>query len=126
MQIKNILEKCAEHGHPMTRMGIYVAGKKYGFINKKEGSFYYDFDKDKFIEWLSAADKIIPEHYLKVKELSEKYKIDVGKVYRLIYKFKIKTQNYGIGKGHIYVNEIEFENAIKEYKSEHTIDWGDF
>lgn len=123
MYIKEVIKYCEDHGKPYTRMGIYTAGKKYGFINKIEGKRALDFDQDKFLEWFENACEEIPEGYITVKQISDMYNISICKAYDIAKNEEIKNRLIGAGKGVLYVDKRDVEEFIKKYKNRRTYDW---
>ena len=55
MHLKEVLEKCKESGHPISKQALYVAGIKNGFLTSLEENKRWNFDEEKFNEWLKKA-----------------------------------------------------------------------
>ena len=124
MCLVDILKKCEEEGYPIGRMGLYIAGKREGFLSKKEGQFTYDFDKEKFLKWLHKAKEKAPEGWVTVKDLCSIFNISLAQAYVLIKDEKSGAKNFGSGKGVLYVEPKRIEEIIKERKGRHKINWG--
>ena len=122
--INDVLKYCKEHGKPMTRMGIYTAGKKNGFVFKVEGKYQYVFDTDKFLEWFKSANEEVPEGYISVRELKDRYNISFNKAYQIAKSPLVNPRMIGAGKGVIYVDAGKAEELIERSRNNHTYDWG--
>lgn len=125
MHMKDVLNKCKEMGHPMTAMGIYTAGEKYGFLNKLEGKHYYDFDKGKFLEWLNNAIAEIPKGWVTLNEASKILNVSLPQMYILVKHENSGAKYFGAGKGVMYVDPKRIEEIIRERKAKHEYMWGD-
>lgn len=123
MCLVDILKKCKDEGYPIGRMGLYLAGKREGFLSKKEGQRTYDFDKEKFLLWLHKAKEQAPEGWVSVKELSEKFDISLAQAYILVKDEKSGAKSFGSGKGVIYVEPRRIEEIIKEREGRHKVNW---
>lgn len=123
MYINDVLRYCREHGKPMSRVGIYDAGKKNGFIFKVEGQYQYVFDTEKFLKWFKSSFEEIPEGYISVKELKTKYGISMNRAYTIANNPKAMMRRIGSGKGIMYVNEREAEKLIAEYRNSRSYNW---
>ena len=116
MRMKQIVKYCREHGHPITSMAIYLAGKKYGFLKKVEGQYHLEFDKEKFLEWFKGFTAEVPEGYLSVKELSEEFKMSVPQCYALARDDSVKKVRKGTGDGVLYVDKKTFGEFVTVHK----------
>ena len=117
MKMKQVLLRCQEAGHPMTAMGVYTAGEKYGFIIKQEGKRSLYFDRERFLAWLEKAKEEVPDGFITVLECAKRVNMSVGSIYLLIKDNKsIQTKNIGSGKGILYVNFNQLEKFISERK----------
>lgn len=123
--MKDVLNKCKEMGHPMTAMGIYIAGEKYGFLNKIDGKYHYDFDKDKFLEWLNNAIAEIPDGWVTLNEASKILNVSLPQMYILVKDENSGAKYFGAGKGVMYVDPTRIEAIIKERKAKHQYAWDD-
>lgn len=125
IRIVDALNKCKEENYPITRMGLYVAGQKNGFLVKHEGMRNFEFNKEKFIEWLKKAKEEIPENYISVKELSTQYEMNMNYSYNLAKELleEGKARYIGSGKGVLYVDRKAVEDAIEKRKQELVINW---
>lgn len=124
MYIEDVLEKCRERNHPMTKMGIYKAGESYGFITRKDNQHALEFDKEKFLEWLDKATEEIPSGWMTLREISEELKISISQVYRLSKNPRLELRHIGAGRGVLYVNPERFREIISENSKNHKYDWG--
>ena len=84
MFLNDVLNKCKEEGHPITRQGLYQAGKKYGFLTKVEGKKELDFDQEKFLEWLKVNTSDVPKNCYTINELVHELEISYMQLYSLI------------------------------------------
>lgn len=127
IRIVDALKKCEDEGYPITRMGLYLAGQKNGFLVKKEGMRNFEFDKCKFLEWLRKAKEEIPENYISVKQLSTEYGINMSYSYNIAKELLSKEQAryIGSGKGVLYVYRKAVEELIAQNKQKSIINWED-
>ena len=125
MHIVDVVNKCKERGYEITKMGLYKAGEKYGFISKGDNKHSLEFDKDKFLKWLDKATEEIPEGWLSVKQLSEKFGISVAQVYILIKDEDSGARAIGSGAGVLYADPKRIEAVIKKREDNHKEKWGD-
>lgn len=127
IRIIDALEKCKQEGYPITRMGLYLAGQKYGFLIKQQGLRNFEFNKEKFLEWLKKAKEEIPENYISVKQLSTQYNINMTYSYDLAKELlkQEKAKYIGSGKGILYVDRKAVEEYIETSQKQFIIDWGD-
>lgn len=123
MCLIDILNKCKEEGYPIGKMGLYIAGKREGFISKNEGEKYYNFDKEKFFKWLDKAKTKAPEGWVTVKDLCSLFNISLPQAYILVKDEKSGAKNFGSGKGVTYVEPRRIEKIIKERERRHKINW---
>jgi hypothetical protein len=125
IRIVDALKKCEDENYPITRMGLYIAGQKNGFLTKQEGMRNFEFDKDKFLEWLKKAKEQIPEDYISVKQLSTDYGINMNYSYDMAKELleKEKARYIGSGKGVLYVDRKAVEELIAENKQKSIINW---
>lgn len=106
-------------------MGLYTAGKKYGFIFKADNERSLEFDKDKFLEWLDKATEEIPAGWLSVKQIAEKFGISIAQAYLLVKDENSGARTIGSGVGVIYVDPKRIEQIIKKRQDSHKENWGD-
>lgn len=125
MYIKDVINKCKERGYEITKMGLYTAGKKYGFISKVNNERSLEFDKDKFLEWLDKATEEIPAGWLSVKQIAEKFGISIAQAYILVKDENSGARTIGSGVGVIYVDPKRIEQIIKKRQDSHKEKWGD-
>jgi len=119
----DVLKYCKSHGYSITRVGLYLAGKKYNFIFKVEGRKEYVFDKDKFLEWFEKTMEKAPEGYITVSQMRSKYNLPLNKAYAIAKNKKVDARRIGPGKGIIYVDSRKVEEVINEYKSRRVYKW---
>lgn len=127
IRIVDALEKCKQEGYSITRMGLYLAGQKYGFLTRQEGLRNFEFNKEKFIEWLKKAKEEIPENYISVKQLSTEYDINMVYAYDLAKELleQEKARYIGSGKGILYVDRKAVEEHIETSQKQSIINWED-
>lgn len=125
MYVKDVINKCKERGYEITKMGLYTAGKKYGFISKADNKRSLEFDKDKFLEWLDKATEEIPAGWLSVKQIAEKFEISIAQAYFLVKDENSGARTIGSGVGVIYVDPKRIEQIIKKRQDSHKENWGD-
>lgn len=125
MHIVDVVNKCKERGYEITKMGLYKAGEKYGFISKVDNRHSLEFDKDKFLKWLDKATEEIPEGWLSVKQLSEELKISIAQVYILIKDKDSGARAIGSGTGVLYADPKRIKAVIKKREDNHKEKWGD-
>lgn len=123
MYFKEILKKCEEENYPLTRMGLYEAGVREGFLFKVEGSRNYNFDKAKFLSWLNKVKEPIPEGWIPIKELPNKFNISLSQAYILSKDEDSGARNFGSGKGVTYVDPRRIEEIIKRREDKYKINW---
>ena len=125
MYMNDVIRYCESHGKKYSRMAIYNAGKKHGFVFKVEGKSELVFDREKFLEWFNGACEEIPEGYISIKEMREKYKLPINKSYLIAKDEKANAKYIGAGKGILYVDERNVEELIKKYSNKRTYNWED-
>ena len=125
MHIKDVINKCKERGYEITKMGLYTAGKKYGFISKADNERSLEFDKDKFLEWLEKATEKVPLGWLTVKQISEHFGVSVSQAYILIKDENSGARAIGSGAGVIYADPKRIEQVIEKRKNSHKEQWGE-
>ena len=125
MYVKDVIKKCKERGYEITKMGLYTAGKKYGFISKADNKRSLEFNKDKFLEWLDKATEEIPAGWLSVKQIAEKFGISIAQAYLLVKDENSGARTIGSGVGVIYVDPKRIEQIIKKRQDSHKENWVD-
>lgn len=125
MYMKDVVNKCKERGYEITKMGLYNAGKKYGFISKVNDKHSLEFDKDKFLEWLDKATEEIPAGWLSVKQIADKFGISIAQAYILVKDENSGARAIGSGAGVIYVDPKRIEQIIKKRENSHKEQWGE-
>lgn len=127
IRIVDALNKCKEENYPISRMGLYLAGQKYGFLTRQEGLRNFEFNKEKFIEWLKKAKEEVPEDYISVKDISTQYHINMNYSYDLANELleQGKARYIGSGKGVLYVDRKAVEEYVDKRKAESIINWED-
>ena len=125
MYMKDVLSKCKERGYEITKMGLYIAGKKHGFILKNSEKHLLEFDKDKFLEWLEKAIEKVPSGWLTVKQISERFGISLSQAYILIKDENSGARAIGSGAGVIYADPKRIEQVIENRKNSHKEQWGE-
>lgn len=125
MCINDVIRKCEEKGYHISKQGLYTAGEKYGFVKRVEGKHSLDFDKDRFLKWLDGAVEEVPEGWLTVKELAEKFEVSVSQVYILIKDKDSGARTFGSGAGVLYADPKRIEEVIQNRKNKHKVIWED-
>lgn len=121
LYINDLIEKCSKEGITITKMGLYIAGEKEGFIFKDEKG-KYDLDKDKFISWLDKHKEKAPEGWLNIIELSEMLNKPVSSCYSFIKQNEIEVKRIGI-RNVMYVERKAVEELIKNGGKKHKYRW---
>ena len=111
MKFNQVLERCKEKGINISREGLYLAGLKYGFIERDMGRINI-FHKEKFEEWCMKKLEPIPEGYYTISECSKKLNKPLNTVYFLVKAGNLKTKKMG-SKGVKYVKLEELEEYIR-------------
>lgn len=125
MHMNDVIRKCEEKGYKITKQGIYLAGKKYGFLTRPDEQHSWDFNQEKFLEWLNKAIEEIPDGWLTLNEASKVLNISLAQIYILVKDENAGVKYFGAGKGVMYVDPKRIEKIIKERKAKHEYDWGD-
>ncbi len=123
MFLKDVLNKCKEEGYPVTASGLYFSGKKYGFLIKKEGCRNFDFDKEKFFEWLRKAKEEIPENWVSLNQLHKDLNISLSQAYILSKDPESGAKSFGAGVGVVYVDPERIKQIIRKREDEHKEKW---
>ena len=118
--INDVVKRCKEKGYEITRQGIYLAGKKEGFIHK--GSNGYELDMDKFNEWLEKAIQEIPEGYFSAKQIVEKYGVSQVEAYFILNDPDCESEKIG-AHGVLYAKQERIESVIKKRGNKHKYNW---
>ena len=118
--INDILKRCEEKGHPMTRMGIYIAGKKHGFLTKADNG--YDLNKEKFESWLDKAVEEIPSDYLSAKMIMKEYKVTQSESYFILNDPDCEIKKFGSSEV-MYGKRESIEKVIAKRGCRHKYDW---
>lgn len=125
MYMNDVIRKCEEKGYKITKQGIYLAGKKYGFLTRPDEQHSWDFNQEKFLEWLDKAIEEIPDGWLTLNEASKVLNISLAQMYILVKDENSGVKYFGAGKGVMYVDPKRIEKIIEERKGKHEYDWGD-
>ena len=123
MCINDVLSKCKEKGYSISKEGLYKAGKKYGFIKKIDGKHHLEFDKEKFLSWLDKAVEEVPNGWMTVKELSEKFNVSLAQAYILIKDEESGARFFGSGAGVLYADPERIEKIIQKRENSHKVMW---
>lgn len=123
MCINDVLSKCKEKGYSISKEGLYKAGKKYGFIKKIDGKHHLEFDKEKFLSWLDKAVEEVPNGWMTVKELSEKFSVSLAQAYILIKDEESGARFFGSGTGVLYADPERIEKIIQKRENSHKVMW---
>ena len=118
--INDVLKRCEEKGHKVTRMGLYVAGKREGFIVEKNGE--KELDIDKFNKWLEKAIQKVPEGYLSAKQIIEKYGVSQSEAYFILNDPDCESEKYG-AYGVLYAKQERIESVITKRSKKHKYNW---
>lgn len=104
LRSKQALAYCLLMGHPLSRMGLYVAAKKYGFGELVNGRML--FDRIKLRAYLYRAKRLpSPDKWMTMKEAAMIFKVSLQRVYQMKDENKIKCHRFGAGRGHHYVHK---------------------
>lgn len=126
--INDLAKRCKEKGYPMSNFGIYLAGKKNGFLYKNSDD-EWELDKEKFSEWLEKCNEEIPEGYLSAKQIVEEFKISLASAYSVLNNSECETKKFGFRR--LLCGERESIKRIIEQcgkcgkSKKHKYDWGD-
>lgn len=116
MKLNEILKRCSDSNHPITKQGLYFSGKKYGFYFKDKNGNYV-FNEDKFQEYLNSANEKIPDGFLTMKQASLKFGKCVSSIWLYVNKYNIEIKNFGVGIGVKYINERQLEEFIRNNRN---------
>ena len=118
MFITDVLNKCKEEGYPVTKSGLYYAGKKYGFLKatdkKRARGFSLEFNKDAFFEWLKKAKEAVPEGWVPIREIPKLLNISLTQAYILVKNENCGAKSFGAGPGVLYVDPERVKEVIKQ------------
>lgn len=123
MKLKQVLQKCEEEGYPITRAGLYYAGKNYGFLISSEGNRKLEFDKDKFLEWLKRAKEEVPEGWVPIKDLPAILKMNIVYCYEYAKDERVGAKRIGAGRGVLYVDPQRVKEVIENDRNKDKINW---
>jgi len=100
----------------MTKMGLRIAAKRDGFKSncRSEGRETFLLDNDRFFEWIKKFNNIAPEKFVPVSFFAREKGISSAYVYFIIKKNKIKTKNFGGGRGKVYINAKQVEKILEK------------
>lgn len=118
--VTEVLERCKEKGYRITRMGLYIAGKREGFIVKKNGE--KELDVDKFNKWLERAIEEIPDGYLSAKQIIEKYGVSQVEAYFILNDPDCESEKFGAHRV-LYAKQERIERVIAKRNKKHKYNW---
>lgn len=119
--IMDLLKRCEDKGYKISRMGLYLAGKRVGFIFENEKG-EKELDKDKFSEWLENIIKDVPEGYFSAKQIMQKYNVSQNEAYFILNDpdcVVIRVGGYGV----MYGEKKSVESIIEKRSRKHKYDW---
>lgn len=111
MKFQQVLERCQNKGLKISRMGLYDAGIKNGFI-ERDIDRNNIFHQEKFEKWLEKKLEKVPEGYCSFKECSQKLGIPLNTIYYLFKESNLEVINIGTKKVK-YVKIEEFREFIR-------------
>lgn len=118
MKFKQVLERCEEKGIDITKQGLYLAGLKYGFI-ERDIDHINIFHKDKFEEWMKKKLEKVPEGFYSFAECSEKLNIPLSTIYFFVKEGNLEIKNVGSrGIKYVKIEELEKYIRIRQHGSE--------
>ena len=119
-QVNEILKYLKEQGIEMTRGGLYVSGKKYGYIKNVEGSKYVELDVEKFEKWVTLVKAKPPKNMVNLKQAS----LMLGLSRAMLYKLT-KDLNYTkFGRGQVKYYKIDdIRRAFNKRKADKELSW---
>lgn len=120
--MNDLMEKCSKEGISITRMGLYIAGKREGFIYKENDE--YEFDKKKFLSWVEKVKEKVPQGWVNFVELSEIINKSVSNCYAFVKDKNIEVRRFG-AKQVMYVERKAVEEAIRNNNGKHKYVWDD-
>ena len=104
------LAYCKRKRHPIKKAGLYLAARKYGFI---EGTIPpYLFNKARLDEWLEAATKKPPKGWERVSKIVDKLGVSRDNIYYWIRVERLQPKWLGIGEGVMYVKRKDVEALV--------------
>ena len=118
--INDVVQRCKEKGYKITRQGIYLAGKREGFIYENDSGKQLDLEK--FDKWLEKATEQVPDNYLSAKDIVKKYHVSQVFAYTVLKDSDCVCKNFGY-KGIIYGEEKSVEDVITKYRNKHKYNW---
>lgn len=117
MKFSQVQNKCKEYGIEISRNGLYLAGLKYGFIERGFGNNI--FHKEKFEEWVEKKLEKIPEGYYSILECSKKLNMSKITIYFIIAEGNIETKEIGTKKvKYVKYEELKKYIRIRKFGSE--------
>lgn len=120
--INDVLKRCEEKGHKMTRMGVYVAGRREGFIVENNGD--KEFLVDKFNDWISRVVEKPPEGYLSARQIADEFKVSLNAAYSALHDPNCRIVRVGCYRV-IYGERKSIEEAIGRRGCSHRYNWGE-
>lgn len=117
MKFNQVLERCKEKGINISREGLYLAGLKYGFIERDVDRINI-FHKEKFEEWCMKKLEPIPEGYYTILDCSKKLNRPLSTIYYLLKAGNIEVKKMGYkGVKYVKLEELEEYIRIRKYGS---------
>ena len=120
MNQKEMYEYCKGKGFKLSLMSLYRIGKKNGFIKSVANSTNsnnwkkYEFDKDKFDEWLKSTE--IETGYMAISDAVRKYGIQYTIFLYNLEKDKLPVKKMGYyPRAVTYARECDIMRIVEKY-----------
>ena len=112
MPLVEALALCKKRHHPITKVGLYRAGEKYGFM--EVGGKPRLFNKVKMAEWLTAANKKPGPGWERVSKVAINLGISIHSIYFWVRIEKLQAKFIGAGTGVMYVQIDDYNSYFIE------------
>lgn len=115
LHITEMLEKCEAEGVKVSRVYLYVAGQKHGFIKRnKDGSL--ELLREPFLKWIEKYKEKVPEGWLNIVQCAEKLGVSPSQVYMITSANPSIVKRFGT-RGVMYVQPDRVAEIIKQNKN---------
>ena len=115
MKFKQVYERCEEKGIKISKQGLYLAGLKYGFI-ERDIDRNNIFHKEKFEKWMEKKLERAPEGYSSFLECSKKLNKPLATIYYLINASNLEVKTIGTKEvKYVKISELEKYIRIREH-----------
>jgi hypothetical protein len=114
LTLNEALSYCSKYGKELTRAGLKHLALVNRFVRKAKDDYHNEYN-------IKGLKKIIKKSkprkgYININDVVKEFKIDFGKAYRIIYKYKIKTKRFGLSNI-IYFKRKDFIDAKEKHNN---------